>query len=112
MIRIDRLRFVNGLPVALHSSWLRVRQFPGILEQAPGITSLFRYFRSLGLSGFSSSRSLMSLTFPTADEHELLNCPTLVPLLLLESDTMLAKTGETIQYTKILYRGDAFNYVI
>ena len=112
VIRIDRLRLINNLPVALHISWLKESRFPDILEKASAVASLFSYFRSKGLSGFTSSRSLMSLTFPSSEESELLGCPSLVPLLLLESDTRLESTGEVLQFTKILYRGDVFNYVI
>jgi GntR family transcriptional regulator len=110
--RTDRLRLVDGVPVALHISWVRVRLFPELAENGWNTESLFAWFRSRGHTDFGSSASTLGITLPTFTEQELFGCPPLVPLLILESDTLDLKTGIPLQYTRILYRSDCFKYTI
>ncbi|MDC7220300.1 MAG: GntR family transcriptional regulator [Spirochaetales bacterium] len=110
--RIERLRIVNGKPIAIHISYLKESLFPDIGERADQIESLFAYFREKGYTGFCSSKTNMSISLPTMDEQNLLACPPLVPLLVMEADTKCSDTGQVIQYTRILYRSDVFQYEV
>jgi len=110
--RIERLRLLDGKPVAIHTSYLKESLFPDISIAGDSISSLYAYFKAHGFRSFYSSKSLVSISLPTMDEQNLLGCPPLVPLLVLESDSRDAATGTILQSTRILYRSDAFQYEI
>lgn len=109
--RVGRLRIVDGVRTALHVSYVREGLFPSIAHEGPGISSMFAYFENHGHHSFISDESVMSITLPTQFEQEILDCPPLIPLLLLEGGTF-NQNKELIQYSKILYRSDLFKYVM
>lgn len=110
--QIGRLRYIDDEPIAIHYSYVREASFPKIETDGPYITSMFAYYRELGFRSFSSSETLLSITFPTVKEQELLSCQSLVPLFVVESNCLDSKTNEVLEYTKILYRSDKFTYDI
>ncbi|WHX25731.1 GntR family transcriptional regulator [Virgibacillus halodenitrificans] len=110
--KIGRLRLIEGEPIAIHQSFVDKENFPSIVQDGPGIESMFAYYRQLGYEEFMSERSLLSVTFPTSSEQDLLSCRSMVPLIVLESDCIDVKTGNVLEYTKILYRSDKFKYDI
>lgn len=110
--KVGRLRFVDHRPIALHMSYIAKSVFPDIDRIGMEITSMFGYYKSKGFSEFSSTKSILSVSFPTEFERELLECTSLVPLLVLETGTMDKTTGIVLEYTKILYRSDSFSYIV
>jgi GntR family transcriptional regulator len=110
--RIGRLRILDGDPIALHISYVAHSVFPEIATVGSQISSMFQYYHQCGYTDFDSSKTLLSISFPTATERALLQCHSLVPLLLIETDCMDQKTGQVLECTKILYRGDSFTYDI
>ncbi len=110
--RIERLRIVNGKPIAIHISYLRESLFPDLPSRGDGIESLFAYFWEKGYTRFDSRRTTMSVSLPSRKEQELLACPPLVPLLVLEADTRCGDSDRVLQFTRILYRSDSFQYII
>jgi GntR family transcriptional regulator len=112
LIKIGRLRILQTTPIALHISYLNPTTFPNIEEVSQSITSIYSYFNTNGYTNLSSSTSQLSITLPTAFEHEYLQCPVMVPLILLESGTRDDDTNIVLEYTKILYRSDMFTYYL
>jgi GntR family transcriptional regulator len=110
--RLERLRTIHGTPVAIHSSFIKASMFPHLDADWESIESLFSYFQSHGYTAFGSTRNQLQVILPTAGERLTLSCPPLVPLLLVESDTIDRDTGAVLQFTKILYRSDSFQYEI
>ncbi len=110
--KIGRVRILNGEPIALHISYLSNTEFPTIEKDGPTITSIFDYYRACGFSDFGSTKSVLSVSFPTAEEREILQCNALVPLLILETDCYDQQTGKVLEYTKVMYRSDSFTYEI
>ncbi|WP_461179039.1 GntR family transcriptional regulator [Virgibacillus ainsalahensis] len=110
--KIARLRYINDEPIAVHNSYVRAATFPGIVEDGRKIESMFAYYRRLGYINFTSNKTLLSVTFPTFDEQQLLSCNRLEPLLVIESDCMDADSGDVLEHTKIVYRSDKFKYDI
>lgn len=108
--RIGRLRILDGEPIALHISYVAQSVFPDISTVGTKISSMFQYYRQCGYSDFESSKSVLSVSFPTAAERKLLQCHSLVPLIMIESDCVHLITRQVLECTKILYRGDAFTY--
>ncbi|WP_324609856.1 GntR family transcriptional regulator [Oceanobacillus damuensis] len=110
--KIGRMRYINEEPIAIHNSFIKEASFPRIKEDGPSIKSMFAYYRKHGFQEFSSNKTLLSISFPTAAEQNLLSCKSMVPLIVVESDCMDLKTKNVLEHTKILYRSDKFKYDI
>ncbi|HBC96755.1 MAG TPA: GntR family transcriptional regulator [Clostridium sp.] len=110
--KVARLRIIDHIPMALHVSYVSSTTFPNIENFGDKITSMFEYYRNNGYSEFMSSKSILSVSFPTEGEREILKCRSLIPLLILETNSCDAKTKKILEYTKILYRSDHFKYII
>ncbi len=110
VLGISRLRIIDGSPAAVHESYLSEKLFPGAAEDCPRFESMFAFFRSRGYESFSSGPSFLSVSLPRIGEQEVLLCPSLVPLLVVESSTLSGDEGPTLQYSRILYRSDLFIY--
>lgn len=112
VFKIGRIRTIDQTPIALHISYVSQKVFEDIKEEGPKITSMFQYYNQKGLFHFTSAPSILSVVFPTKFEREVLQCSSLVPLLVLESGCLDQKSGTVLEYTKILYRSDRFTYEI
>lgn len=112
VFKIGRLRVIDERPIALHLSYVAEAVFPDIESAGKEITSMFRYYESRGYQEFRSNETFLRLTHPTKYERELLACSSLVPLLVLESECIDSVSGRTLEYSKTMYRGDVFTYVI
>nr|WP_149476075.1 GntR family transcriptional regulator [Oceanobacillus polygoni] len=110
--KIGRMRYIDDEPIAIHNSFVREKSFPMIQEDGPTIQSMFAYYRTHGYDDFSSSKTLLSITFPTAGEQQLFACKSMVPLIVVESNCMDRESEKVLEYTKILYRSDKFQYDI
>lgn len=110
--KVGRIRYINGEPIAIHYSFVSKKMFPKIIEAGPKIESMFAYYRELGYKNFTSKKSLLSITFPTLDEQQLLSCKSMVPLILVENDCIDIASNKVLEHTKILYRSDKFKYDI
>jgi len=110
--RISRIRLIDNEPIAIHNSFVNEALFPNISEQGSQIESMFAYYREQGYHTFSSTKTLLSITFPTSYEQELLCCKSMVPLLVVETDTTDVASQQVLEHTKILYRSDRFKYDI
>lgn len=110
--KIARLRLINDEPIAIHNSYVCEANFPEIANDGRKVESMFAYYRRLGYTDFSSNKTLLSVTFPTFHEQQLLSCNRLVPLLVIESECVDTKSGNVLEHTKIVYRSDKFTYDI
>ncbi|AQU80787.1 GntR family transcriptional regulator [Planococcus sp. S3-L1] len=110
--KVSRIRIIGGQPIAIHHSFVSEKIFSEIATEGPHIRSMFAYYRQHGYSEFVDSNTLLSISFPTSAEQQLLLCKSMVPLLLVENDCIDEKTGKVLEHTKILYRSDKFTYDI
>lgn len=110
--KVGRIRYINGEPIAIHYSFVSQKVFPKIMEDGPKIESMFAYYREIGYKKFTSKKSLLSITFPTLDEQQLLSCKSMVPLIVVENDCIDVTSNKVLEHTKILYRSDKFKYDI
>lgn len=110
--KIGRIRYINDTPIAIHNSFVSKTRFTNIVEDGPEIQSMFDYYRQLGYKNFTSNKSLLSVTFPTFYEQQLLSCGSMVPLIVVESDCVDVNSNNVLEHTKILYRSDKFKYDI
>lgn len=110
VFKIGRLRKIDGCPVALHISFVAESRFPSIEQEGRNITSMFDFYEGYGYKDLQWTETTLRLAYPLKHERELLACPSLIPLLVLESDCRDRVTGQTIECNKVLYRGDMFTY--
>lgn len=108
--KVGRLRIFQKKPVAIHVSYVAKSVFKDIDKEGKDIVSMFEYYNKKGYSSFKSSKSILSISTPTIEERELLECPRLIPLIILESNCIDEKTEKLLEFTKIIYRGDCFKY--
>lgn len=110
--KVSRIRFIDGQPIAIHNSFVSERMFPQIAAEGNSIRSMFAYYRQHGHTEFAGSKTLLSIAFPTSAEQQLLQCKSMVPLLMVENDSIDAATGKVLEHSRILYRSDKFKYDI
>lgn len=112
VLMISRLHIIDSVPATLHISYVAKSVFPQIERDGDSIQSMFSYYAEQGFTEFSSSKSHVNVLFPTSAERSLFECAPLVPLLVVESDCVETNQNIVLEYTKIIYRGDLFTYVI
>ncbi|MGE8078894.1 GntR family transcriptional regulator [Peribacillus loiseleuriae] len=112
VFKIGRLRLIDELPIALHTSFVAHSIFPEIEKDGPDITSMFLYYKQRGFVEFGANSSTLNVIFPTPTEREILQCSNLVPLLQVESECVDKNSGQVLEHTVIIYRSDYFTYVI
>ncbi|MCZ2259163.1 GntR family transcriptional regulator [Sporosarcina sp. G11-34] len=112
VFKISRLHSVNKQPIALHISYVAKSVFPQIERDGDHIQSMFAYYGDQGFTDFASNESHVSISFPTSVESSLFECASLVPLLVVESDCIETNQDNVLEYTKLIYRSDFFNYVL
>ncbi len=110
--KIGRLRFVDNMPIALHISYVAKSLFKDIHRVGGEIKSMFEYYRSKGYNEFNSSKSVLSVSFPTYYERGIFQCPNLIPMLIIEGNCIDSKTEKILEFSKIIYRSDVFKYQI
>jgi len=110
VLRIERLRFANGEPMAINLSFLPQVLVPDDLEpRSLEGQSLYSILESR--YGFILSRAEQTLETALADEYaaKLLKVPVGAPLLLVEGVVFL-KNGTPIEWVQIRYRGDRYKF--
>jgi GntR family transcriptional regulator len=106
VLRLDRLRLADGLPLAIERAVVPVK-FLG--EDAGGEGSLYD---ALAQSGHKPVRALQRLTAVTLDPSSaaILNVKAGAPALLIERVSRL-EDQRVVEYTRSHYRGDAYDFV-
>ena len=106
VLRLDRLRLADGLPLAIERAVVPVK-FLG--EDAAGEGSLYD---ALTKAGFRPVRAMQRLTAVTLDASSaaILNVQPGAPALLIERIARL-EDQRVVEYTRSHYRGDAYDFV-
>ncbi len=112
VFKIGRLRYIQDEPIAIHTSYINEELFPNIAEDGSTIESMFSYYRKFDYKVFTNKDSLLSVTFPTLAEQQLLSCKSMEPLIVIESVCLDEETDNVLECTKVLYRSDKFKYKI
>lgn len=112
VVRIARLRIIDGEEAALHTSYISTETFGDILEVGNDLRSMYAYYRAHGFEDFYHETSVLYATLPSDYEREVLKCPSLVPVLVLETTCYDKATHQLVEISKIIYRSDRFVYGI
>jgi len=111
LVRLQRIRLVEGEPLALQTSFVRHRLCPGLVEKGLLGESLYRTMEE-GY-GLRLGRARQTFEAKPADEHEagLLGIDVGQPVLVLERLTYL-HDGTPIEYVRSTYRGDRYRFTV
>lgn len=112
MLRLERIRLGNDIPIGLQTSFL-------ILEPGQTITradmeaagSLYRLLQEKFHIIPSEADETLEATIASKEEAELLQIEEGAPLLLSER-VLFAQNRRPVEYVKILYRGDRYQYYV
>lgn len=107
---IERLRYIDGEPAALHRSYVNAELFPEIKRERNQLTSIYQFYKTHGIENFESKFTRLSTMFPGKYERLMLHCENLVPIILVESDNWDKDRNLQLEYTEILYRSDRFSF--
>jgi GntR family transcriptional regulator len=108
--RIERLREVNGLPMALEQSHLAARRFPGLAKALRQSGSLYQVLADSW--NVVAVRAVETIeTGPASPrEADLLDTDTGAPMLILSRHSFEAD-GEPVEWVISWYRGDRYTFV-
>jgi GntR family transcriptional regulator len=112
MLKLERIRLGNDVPIGLQTSFL-------VLEPGQGITrtemeeagSLYKLLQENFHIIPSEADETLEVTVATKEEAELLQIDEGAPLLLSER-VLFAQNRRPVEYVKILYRGDRYRYYV
>lgn len=112
VLRIERIRLGDGVPIGLQTSCLALPPEQTITRadmEASG--SLYRILQEKYNIIPSEADETLEVTLATPDEAELLQIPEGAPLLLSER-VLFAQNRKPVEFVKILYRGDRYRYYV
>jgi GntR family transcriptional regulator len=112
VLRIERIRLGDNIPIGLQTSYLALPPEQTISEadmQDSG--SLYRILQEKFNIIPSEADETLEVTLATPEEALLLEIPEGAPLLLSER-VLFAQKRKPVEYVKILYRGDRYQYFV
>jgi GntR family transcriptional regulator len=107
LIKIERLRLVNNVPLAIHLVLVNHRFCPKILEFNLAQISLFRILREVFHLKIERATQEVFASLSNERERELLALPE-PSAVLHEYRTTYLDTGEIIEYSAATYCGDFY----
>lgn len=111
LVRLQRIRFVKGEPIALQTAFVRHQFCPGLVEQGLIDGSLYKTLEER--YGLRLGWALQTIEAKPADEYEakVFGVEVSQPVLKLERLTYL-QNGQPIEYVRSTYRGDRYRFMI
>ena len=108
MFELERLRMLDGLPVALGRSLVPLAHAPAVAEQDWSSASLYEV---LAAAGCAPTRASYTIEAQAADAYssKLLAVPSGAPVLLTES-TGFSVDGRCVEQSRMVYRGDRYRF--
>ncbi|MFO7842011.1 MAG: GntR family transcriptional regulator [Fidelibacterota bacterium] len=108
---IQRVRFVDEMPLMLQTSYIPLGFLPGLLEKELEDSSLMEIItRDYGVR-IENASEIMRAVSVTKFEGEMLNIAEDSPAFLLQRQTFL-KSGDVLEYAKTIVRGDKSKFSV
>lgn len=108
---IERLRLANDEPLGLQISYVPHSLCPSLADEDLARKSLYDLLENHYGLRIGHAEQVLKPTVANDYESELLEVPVGSPLLLVEGTTFLVM-GEPVEYAKLLYRGDRYEFSI
>ena len=104
-VKLIRLRFIKGIPLSIHTSFVPAVWCPDLLEKDLENVQLCHLLNSeYNLQQIRTEETLESVA-ATAEEAAMLQIKAGHPLLLL-TDTIYGEGNRPYEYAKVIFRGD------
>jgi len=108
--QIERLRLVNGSPMALERSHLSAKRFPGLTTALRKAGSLYKVLREeFGVTVAEAVETIETAPAPPR-EADLLDTDSGAPMLILSRHSLTAD-GVPVEWVRAWYRGDRYTFV-
>ncbi len=107
LVRLARLRLVDGMPMALQTSYLPHVLCPGLLEHDLGRSSLYEVLRSVYGLHLARSRRTAEAMLADAESAAALGLTRPAALLVVDQITYL-DSGAAVEFSRTAYRGDLY----
>ena len=112
VLRIERIRLGNNLPIGLQTSYLALNADQTITRQEMETSgSLYSILQEKFNIIPSEADDTLEVALATPEEAQLLQIVEGAPLLLSER-VLFAQNRKPVEYVKILYRGDRYRYYV
>ncbi|HBH13794.1 MAG TPA: phosphonate metabolism transcriptional regulator PhnF [Clostridiales bacterium] len=112
VLYIERLRFADDIPIGLHYAYLPLRENePITISEMNQYGSLYDLLQSKFNLIPAEAYETLEATIADAKEAKLLDVNKGSPLLLIER-TVWSKDRKTMEFVRILYRGDRYKYFV
>lgn len=112
VLRLERIRLGNDVPIGLQTSYLALAEGQTITAaDLQEYGSLYRILQEKYLIIPSEADETLEVTVATPEEAALLQIKNGAPLLLSER-VLFAQNRRPVEYVKILYRGDRYRYYV
>ena len=108
--RIERLRLVDGTPMAVETSELSAARFPGLLGHLTRVGSLYRVLADEFGVPVASAEQTIETAPASPREASLLQCDNGAPMLRLTRHSF-DHAGAPIEWVQSWYRGDRYRLV-
>ena len=110
--RIERIRLGDDIPIGLQTSYLALAPDQEITQQEmEAAGSLYRILNEKFHIIPTEADETLEVTLATPEEASLLEIATGAPLLLNER-LLFSQERKPVEYVKILYRGDRYQYYV
>ncbi len=111
VIRSQRLRFMDGVPTAIHDAYMPYELYPGLLDRTDlAHESLYAIYESQGYR-ITKGRDRISARMPTDEQRELLQMEPNQPLIVVERITY-AQDDIIVEFVKSFVRADRYVYEV
>ena len=110
VVRIQRLRLADGVPMAVEDSCFPAERFPGFAEQDLS-GSLYALMRDAYAAAPVRAIERLEPVLARAHEARALDVPARSPLMLIER-TAYAADGTPVEFAHDRYRGDRARFVV
>ena len=111
VLKIARLRLLDGRPAALHTSYLPGCRFPHLQQDLPTLTSVSTYIRQAGYTCIRDGSCTLQVEVPSPCEREWLEIPGFGTAVILTAKQMDEKSHTPIELMRIVYRADRFTFL-
>jgi GntR family transcriptional regulator len=107
---VERLRLVDGAPMAVETSHLSVARFPGLVRHLRAGSSLYKVLaESYGVVPVAAEETIETAA-ATPREADLLRTETGSPMLVLSRHSFDAD-GAPVEWVRSWYRGDRYTFI-
>ena len=111
LVKIERLRLDNSIPLAIHTAWLNHKFCPQILTYNLSQTSLFSILKEVFHLKIQKATQNVYASLADSRERKLLSLPNPSAVLHAVRSTYL-ESGEILEYSRATYCGDFYHLLI